>query len=200
MYIYNPIGRSRCFVFDRQFRSCEVLIASKSKRTVTPFYVYVPTLALPLTGLSASIGSAKIWNLFWITTKSIIISEILYLCIQINKKAPWIRVLYIPHQSSLSCNARSCYSVWSMNTKRRHSNNKPKRWGLNGRSNGACAGIRFRWEEVITIRWTSWSSRWNEGKTRISNTCLSSDDRCVSLPKMLPTGYITITLQPPSIR
>ena len=46
-YVYkHPKGRSRCFVFDDLSQNCQILTASKPKRTVTPFYVhksYPPT-------------------------------------------------------------------------------------------------------------------------------------------------------------
>ena len=40
-YVYkHPKGRSRCFVFDDLSQNCQILTASKPKRTVTPFYVH----------------------------------------------------------------------------------------------------------------------------------------------------------------
>ena len=59
--IYTPQGVPVALFLTSQLK-LRSSRTSKPKRTVTPFYVYVPTLAFPHKGLPARVGFAKVKN------------------------------------------------------------------------------------------------------------------------------------------
>ena len=53
---YNtPMRRSRCFVFDNLCMNCQILTASKPKRTVTPFMYMCLARLYPLVGFQQAL-------------------------------------------------------------------------------------------------------------------------------------------------